>query len=243
MIYIPTRAQTGRIGDVTLAFELIIAAMSLNLCSGYTGQISLGHSAFFGIGAYTTAILVRRSRLEPRLHPLRGADHRLRRRLRSSRLPALRIKGIYLALVTLALAVVFPLLLRWPKLEWFTHGPRGIDSVRYTKIPHWPILGVLKGREGRAVFAYWLAFVVVVITYLVCRGIVKSRVGRSLVAIRDNETAAAVMGVNLAVDQDRSCSGSRPRCARSAARSRRCARGWSRPTGCTSPCSARSCSS
>jgi branched-chain amino acid transport system permease protein len=196
VIYIPTRAQTARIGDVTLAFELIIAAMSLNLVLGYTGLISIGHSAFFGIGAYTTAILVRDHGWSPG-YTLYVAPIIAFVVGCLVALPAMRIKGIYLALVTLALAVVFPLLLRWPKLEWFTHGPRGIDSVRYKKIPEWPILGVLKGREGRAVFAYWLAFVVVVITYLVCRGIVKSRVGRSLVAIRDNETAAAVMGVNL----------------------------------------------
>jgi branched-chain amino acid transport system permease protein len=198
VIYIPTQTQAGRIGDVTLAFELIIAAMSLNLVLGYTGLISIGHSAFFGIGAYTTAILVRDHGWSPG-YTLYVAPIVAFVVGCVVALPALRIKGIYLALVTLALAVIFPLLLRWPKLEWFTHGPRGIDRVRYTKIPDWPILGELKGREGRAVFAYWLTFVVVVITYLVCRGIVRSRVGRSLVAIRDNETAAAVMGVNLAV--------------------------------------------
>ena len=163
VIYIPTRTQTGRIGDVTLAFELIIAAMSLNLVLGYTGLISLGHSAFFGIGAYTTAILVHDHGWSPGYTLYVGPIIAFVVGCVVA-LPALRIKGIYLALVTLALAVVFPLLLRWPKLEWFTHGPRGIDSVRYTKIPHWPILGVLKGREGRAVFAYWLAFVCAVIS-------------------------------------------------------------------------------
>ena len=111
-------------------------------------------------------------------------------------LPALRLKGVYLALVTLAVAVLFPQLMKWRKLEWLTNGAQGIDSVRYEDVPTWPIIGELRGREGRTEFAYWLAFVVLVIAYLVCRGIVKSRVGRSLVAIRDNETAAAVMGVN-----------------------------------------------
>jgi len=112
-------------------------------------------------------------------------------------LPALRIRGIYLALVTLAVAVLFPTLVKWKKLAWLTEGAKGIDSVRYEEVPVWPILGELKGREGRAVFMFWLAIIVVVVTYLVCRGIVKSRFGRALVAIRDNETAAAVMGVNL----------------------------------------------
>ncbi len=94
--------------------------------------------------------------------------------------------------------MLFPLLVKWQKLEWLTGGPAGIDGVRYDDIPDWPILGELRGREGRAVFMYWLGVVVLVLAYLVCRGIVKSRVGRSLIAIRDNETAAAVMGVNRA---------------------------------------------
>ena len=71
-------------------------------------------------------------------------------------LPALRLKGIYLALVTLALAVLFPTLVRWDKLEWLTEGPAGIDGVTYDDIPDWPLLGELRGREGRAVFIYWL---------------------------------------------------------------------------------------
>lgn len=94
--------------------------------------------------------------------------------------------------------MLFPQLAKWPKLEWLTGGSSGISGVAYKDVPTWPLIGELKGREGRSEFNYWLAFVVLVVVYLVCRGIVKSRVGRSLVAIRDNETAAAVMGVNLA---------------------------------------------
>ena len=112
-------------------------------------------------------------------------------------MPVLRIRGAYLALVTLAVAVLFPTLLRWKKLEWLTDGAKGIDSVKYDELPVWPILGELKGRDGRAVFAYWLGLLVLVITFMICRGLIKSRVGRSLIAIRDNETAAAVMGVNV----------------------------------------------
>jgi branched-chain amino acid transport system permease protein len=197
VLWFPTRAATGTVGQATDAFVLIIAAMSLNLVLGYAGQISLGHSAFFGIGAYTTAILVRDH----------GWGHGWTFFAAAAlafvvgclvALPALRIKGVYLALVTLAVAVLFPTLLRWKKLAWLTGGSRGIDSVRYDELPSWPLLGDLRGREGRAIFLYWLAFIVLVVVYLVCRGIVKSRMGRALVAIRDNETAAAVMGVNLA---------------------------------------------
>ena len=117
-------------------------------------------------------------------------------------LPALRLKGVYLALTSIGLAVLFPQLVKWQKLEWLTDGARGIDDLQYDDIPEWPILGELDGRRGRAVWMYWLAVIIVVVSYLVCRGIVKSRVGRSLIAIRDNETAAAVMGVNRRPDAD-----------------------------------------
>lgn len=195
-IWIPTQLPTARIGQFSDAFVLIIAAMSLNLVLGFTGQISIGHSAFFGLGGYTAAILIKDHGWSP------GYTFYVSAVVAFAvgcviALPALRIKGVYLALVTLAVAVLFPTLVKWKKLEWLTGGAKGIDSARYDQIPVWPILGELKGRDGRAVFAYWLAFVVLVLTYLVCRGVVKSRFGRSLVAIRDNETAAAVMGVNI----------------------------------------------
>lgn len=196
VVWIPTQSSTARIGQFSDAFVLIIAAMSLNLVLGFTGQISIGHSAFFGMGGYTAAILIKDHGWSP------GYTFYVAAILAFAvgcviALPALRIKGVYLALVTLAVAVLFPTLVKWKKLEWLTGGAKGIDSARYDEIPVWPILGELKGRDGRAVFAYWLAFVVLVVTYLVCRGVVKSRFGRSLVAIRDNETAAAVMGVNI----------------------------------------------
>lgn len=196
VVGIPTQLSTARIGQFSDAFVLIIAAMSLNLVLGFTGQISIGHSAFFGLGGYTAGILIKDYGWSP------GYTFYVSAGLAFAvgcviALPALRIKGVYLALVTLAVAVLFPTLVKWKKLEWLTGGAKGIDSARYDELPVWPILGELKGRDGRAVFAYWLAFVVLVVTYLVCRGVVKSRFGRSLVAIRDNETAAAVMGVNI----------------------------------------------
>lgn len=197
VIYIPTQSETARVGQFADAFVLIIAGLALNLVFGFAGQISIGHSAFFGVGAYATAILVKDHGWSPGYTLYAGAAIAFVLGALVA-LPALRIKGIYLALVTLAVAVLFPTLVRWKKLEWLTDGSRGIDSVRYDEIPTWPIIGELKGREGRAIFAYWLAFVVLFVVYLVCRGIVKSRAGRALVAIRDNETAAAVMGVNLA---------------------------------------------
>jgi branched-chain amino acid transport system permease protein len=197
VLYIPTRSQVGTIGDVTFAFELGVAAMALNLVMGYGGIVSLGHSAFFGVGGYTSAILIDHYDwghgwtlfIAPLVGFVVGCV---------TSLPALRLRGVYLALTSLGLAVLFPQLIKWRKAEWLTDGARGIDRLQYDELPDWPILGELRGREGRAVLMYWLAFVTLAASYLVCRGIVKSRVGRSLVAIRDNETAAAVMGINRA---------------------------------------------
>ena len=196
VVYIPTQSETARIGQFASAFTLIITAMSLNMVLGFTGQISLGPSAFFGIGGYTAAILIRDHGWSPGYTFYAAAVIAFVVGCLIG-LPVLRIRGAYLALVTLAVAVLFPTLLRWKKLEWLTDGAKGIDSVKYDDLPVWPILGELKGRDGRAVFSYWLGLLVLVIVYLVCRGLIRSRVGRSLIAIRDNETAAAVMGVNV----------------------------------------------
>lgn len=212
VLYIPTKTDPSAIGDMTLAAQLAIAAMSLNLLLGYGGVISIGHSAFFGLGGYVTAIFVTRYGWSQGWTLYVAAALAFVAGCIVS-LPAARLKGIYLALVTLALAVLFPTLLRWEKLAWLTGGAQGITGIGYDETPGWYdeyfarwqlfnesiSLPELRGREGRAVFFYWLAIVVLAICYLVCRGIVKSRIGRSLIAIRDNETAAAVMGVNRAV--------------------------------------------
>jgi branched-chain amino acid transport system permease protein len=197
ILYIPTRTEVGTIGDMTLAFEMATAAMALNLVMGYGGIVSLGFSAYFGLGGYTMAVLVDHYGWSQGWTLYIAAIFGFVIGCLTS-LPALRLKGVYLALTSIGLAVLFPQLVKWQKLEWLTGGARGIDDLQYDDIPEWPILGELDGRRGRAVFMFWLAVIVMGLSYLVCRGIVKSRVGRSLIAVRDNETAAAVMGVNLA---------------------------------------------
>lgn len=197
LLYIPTKGETGTVGDMTFALQLAIAAMALNLVMGFGGIVSIGHSAYFGLGGYTTAILVDHYGWS------QGWTFYVAAVLGfvvgcATSLPALRLKGVYLALVTLGLAVLFPQLIKWKKATWLTDGARGIDDIGYDDVPRWPILGELRREEGRVVFMWWVTVIVVVLAYLVCRGIVKSRVGRSLIAIRDNDTAAAVMGVNTA---------------------------------------------
>ena len=210
-LYIPTSENNGLITSATEALTLMSAAMSLNLILGYAGQISIGHSSFYGIGAYTTGILVSKYEWSPWITFVAAFAIAFVVGVIVS-FPASRIKGVYLALVTLALALVFPNLLRWPKLQSLTGGGPGLPNkdsaldttgfdigrrgMRNFEIFGWDPFGDLRG-QGAIPFYYWIAAGIAIIVYLVCRGVVKSRAGRSLVAVRDNETAAAVMGVNL----------------------------------------------
>ena len=203
LLLVATKGSNGMISDVTNALILAIAGMSLNLVLGYTGMISIGHSAFFGIGAYTTGVLIARYGWSPWLTlPVAFAVAFAVGAVVS--LPALRIKGIYLALVTLSLALVFPALAKWKKLEWLTGGSAGLKNTTFSpKLRRFEVFGKdffgnLRGVDGKTVFHFWIAVVLAVVAYLICRGLIHSRVGRSLIAIRDNETAAAVMGVPLA---------------------------------------------
>jgi branched-chain amino acid transport system permease protein len=214
LFLVPTRGSNGLITSSTEALTLMCAAMALNLLLGFTGQISIGHSAFFGIGAYTTGICVSRWGWSPWVtFPLAFLVAFLVGVMVS--FPASRIKGVYLALVTLALALVFPNVLRWPKLAWLTGGGPGLPNkdsqvqstgfnigrregqMQYFEIFGWDPFGDLRRLDAKTAFFYWIAAVITIIVYLVCRGVVKSRAGRAMVAVRDNETAAAVMGVNV----------------------------------------------
>ncbi|MDO8362805.1 MAG: branched-chain amino acid ABC transporter permease [Actinomycetota bacterium] len=205
VVWVPTRGSGSLIDTCTLALGLMAAAMSLNLLLGYTGQISLGHSAFFGIGVYTTGIFVTRWGWSPlQTMPVAFVVAFVVGALVS--LPALRIKGVYLALVTLALGLVFPQMMKWKKLAWLTGGTNGLDQTGYKfdkdnrtyEIFGWNPWGNLRGENSKP-FYFWVGVGIVVVVYLICRGIVKSRMGRALVAIRDNSTAASVMGINLAL--------------------------------------------
>lgn len=204
LLWVPTKAGNGTIADFTTAFSLMIGAMALNLVLGYTGLISIGHSAFAGIGGYTTGVLVTRYEWNVWWTFIAAFAIAFVVGMIVS-LPAMRIKGVYLALVTLSLALLFPQLMKWQKLEWLTEGSIGIKKTGFStkmksfEIFGWDPFGNIKVTDGKTVFHYWIAAVLVLITFTVCGGVVRSRVGRALVAIRDNSTSAAVMGVNLAM--------------------------------------------
>lgn len=182
--------EYGRLTDMAV---LALGALALNLLIGFTGQISIGHSAFFGLGAYTTAILMDTHGWSPGTTiPVAAVLCFVVGVLVG--IPALRLTGVYLSLVTLALAQIFPALVR--KFDELTGGSRGIGGLRYDP-PSWT--GLEDGRVDRGKWLYIVALVMLAIGYVVMRNLVKSRIGRAMVAVRDNTTAASVMGVHVAV--------------------------------------------
>ncbi|MEE3255793.1 MAG: branched-chain amino acid ABC transporter permease, partial [Actinomycetota bacterium] len=169
----------------------VLAVLGVNVATGYGGMISLGHGVFVGVGAFATGYYVDDLSLPWLLAIALGT---LTAALSGALvgLPALRIKGIHLALVTLGLAIVFqPLSKRFPKFTGGVSGT-GIDA-RFDAPNWWPG----DSRMASAVYRYLFCVLVVVLALWVTWNIVNSRFGRSMRAIRDNDTAAAIYGVDL----------------------------------------------
>jgi branched-chain amino acid transport system permease protein len=187
-----SRTNSFQVGLLTQALIYATAIAGLNLVTGYTGMLSIGHSAFFGIGAYTTGILVSERNWNPLMTFIVSFLICFIVGLIVG-LPALRIRGINLALVTLALAVAFPELIdRFPGL---TGGTLGLN-VTLTKLlpPHWTGIGI----QNRFEYYYWIAAVVLALVLVLCANLTRGRTGLAMRATRDRETAATAVGVNLA---------------------------------------------
>ncbi|MFZ4409261.1 MAG: branched-chain amino acid ABC transporter permease [Paracraurococcus sp.] len=189
---------------LTLAGIFIIGAISLNLLLGYTGQLSLGHGAFFGLGAYASALATL------------GFDIGLGFGLRVTLAPqpvwvgflsaiivaggfgwllgrlAFRVRGAYFVIITICFAQV----LRMIALNWIelTQGPMALIGI--PPVTLWlPGLGtvalVTKAQT------YWLVLAVAVLAFLLVRQVVESRIGRALVALRSNEALARSVGIRV----------------------------------------------
>jgi len=167
-----------------------VLALSLNLLLGYTGQLSLGHAAFFGIGAYTTGLLTVKLDYSPWLGllaatALPGAAGLLIGRL------ALKLRGAYFVLLTISFAGVISLIsVNWMEL---TNGPLGLPGVPPLTIAV-PGLPAISLRSKGAY--YYLVLAAVALSYLLCLGLVRSRIGRAFVALRENETLAVSVGID-----------------------------------------------
>jgi len=184
---LPFGVSNYHVFELTMVMIYAIAVLGLNILTGYNGQISLGHGGFFAAGAYTAAILMHRygvpywATLPPAALVCFGLGLLFG-------LPALRFEGPYLALVTLAMAVAMPQLLKY--FDTWTGGQQGINLVKVQ-----PPLGLGIGRD---VWLYLFVLAVLLIAMRVAANILHGRTGRAFVAIRDHSIAAAAMGIHTA---------------------------------------------
>lgn len=176
--------------QITQAIIFAIALLGLNILTGYSGQISLGHGAFYAIGAYTAAILMDKFGV-PYWATIPVAGTVCLAFGFCFGLPALRLEGHYLALATFALAVATPQLLKYKGLEHWTGGVQGIVVNK----PDAPF-GLPLSQDQ---WLYFFTLAVACVLYLLAWNLLRGRVGRALVALRDHALAAQAMGVNAAM--------------------------------------------
>lgn len=161
-----------------------IAALGLNILVGFTGQISIGHSAFFGFGAFATAFAVEHGVPVPLSILFAGVATTAVGMVFG--LPAARLKRLYLAIATLAAQFILEDF--FARAQWFTGGVAGRVTEPFS------LLGWVADRE-ESYFYVVLAFVVVM--YVMAANLMRTRDGRALVAVRDHYLSAEVMGINL----------------------------------------------
>jgi branched-chain amino acid transport system permease protein len=164
-----------------------LAILGLNLLTGFNGQFSVGHGAFYGLGAYVTAILMQHYGVAYYWTlPAAGGICFIVGFLFG--LPALRLQGLYLALVTFAAAVALPQLLKFHGLEEWTGGVQGIVVDQ----PDAPAFLQIDADQ----WLYYFTLAVVLVMFAGASSLVKSRTGRAIMAIRDHPIAATAMGIN-----------------------------------------------
>lgn len=183
-------ASDYRLFQLTMVAVYAIAVLGLNLLTGFNGQVSLGHGAFYAIGAYVTAIMMDRWDVPywatlPVSAVICGlVGFGLGR-------PALRLEGMYLALTTLALAVATPQLLKYKAFEDYTGGVQGIVITK----PEAPF-GLPMSADQ---WLYLFCMVIAGICFALAVNLVGGRIGRAMRAIRDQPLAAEAMGIDIAL--------------------------------------------
>ncbi len=187
---LPFVVSNYRTFQFTLALVYAIALLGLNMLTGYNGQISLGHGAFYAIGAYTAAILMDQYGMPYwATIPVAAAVCLIAGFLFG--LPALRLEGLYLALATFALAVSLPALLKYHHLEKWTGGVQGIVLLKPD-----PPFGLPISPDQ---WLYYFTLAITALMFLLAWNILRGRMGRAMVAIRDQHIAAEAMGIHTAM--------------------------------------------
>src|SRR5207237_5424207 len=181
---LPFLLSNFRLFQSTHVFIYAIALLGLNILTGFNGQISLGHGAFYALGAYTTAIMIDKWNVPYGWTiPVAGVLCLVLGFLFG--IPALRLEGLYLALATFALGRAVPQILKY--FEHWTGGSQGIVLSKPD-----PPFG-LKITPDQ--WLYFLSLAVLLLLMWLANNLLRGRTGRAIVAIRDNHIAAEVMGV------------------------------------------------
>jgi branched-chain amino acid transport system permease protein len=179
---LPFTLSNFRLFQFTLVFVYAIALLGLNMLTGYNGQISLGHAAFYAMGAYTAAIMIDRWSIHYALTiPVAGVF--------LFGIPALRLEGLYLALATFALSLAVPQILKY--FERWTGGSQGIVLSKPD-----PPAGLPLNPDQ---WLYFMTLGILVLLFWLAANLLSGRVGRAIVAIRDNPIAAQAMGIDTAL--------------------------------------------
>lgn len=186
IILAPAVLETYWISLLNMIGIYIIASLGLNLLSGYTGQVSLGHAALFGIGAYSSAIFTVALKCSFWLAlPVSGLISAIVGVVIG--LPALRLKGLYFAISTMGFGfIVEEIIIQW---ESVTNGVNGLLVNR-------PSIGSFEFSTDESY--YYIIYLLVIIVTVIFQNILRTPTGRAFIAIRDSEIAAESMGINLA---------------------------------------------
>jgi len=187
---LPFAVSGYRVSQFSQVLIYAIAMLGLNILTGFNGQISLGHGAFYAIGAYTTAILLDKTGIPYwATVPIAGAVCLSVGFLFG--LPALRLEGLYLALATFALAVATPQILKFRGFDQWSGGVQGIQ----VDPPAAPF--GLPLNTDRWIYYFCLIWTIALV--LIARNLLRGRTGRAIIAIRDHPLAASTMGVDTAL--------------------------------------------
>lgn len=204
---LPLYASESTVSVVNRLGIFMIAVQGLNILTGYTGQISLGQAAFMTVGGYISALLVGKAGWNFFLAlPVAALGAGLIGLLFG--LPSLRVKGFYLVMATLGAQFIIPWFLRNAYKD-ILNGAQGINvpvaDFRLPVIAKQCFLGTTYNSElGTCIFSFstpnqfiYITLIVLIITTIVSHNISRSRLGRALVSIRDNDLAAELLGINL----------------------------------------------
>ena len=196
-VVVPLRASDFTLSVLTFAAIFAVGGLGLNLLTGYTGQVSVGHAFFMAVGAYTAAHFGGEEGLPVWIwFPLAALIGGV---IGGFVGPfALRLRGNYLAIVSVGL--LFIGLHVWNNFESVTGGTAGVSGVPPVKLGSLDVndLRIFGRTFSRQEAWFWFAWALVAVCGLACKNIVRSRPGRAMQAVRDRDAAAAVVGVNLA---------------------------------------------